>query len=396
VGNVTLPGAVDIDAEVPMSFEPSKDGKERTLKVMTLRDIIRRIYAKIGGRKIPVILYAFKTPQGHYQLWFWDTVPEILNFVTLFARQGAAYIWHQCRGWGWQQGPMKRLFQASFSSEVGHSAMNSKWCSRRNCAFEIEMSPEAAALLNFGNSPFILKEGEDKHARQKSIKGVVSHGNIKPNEVGRMEVDDLASLGDESNARTVFLGDDDEDKYEDDDLDDDVSSMGDDDFDEDSENEEEKTVAGGDDEGDEYMEDASGDDDDSAFSAVDDRRKDLDGLNHSGRKLRGEAEEAASRVRIDAALCNRIEELEEEKKQMERQMNQKVSALENMMSKLMKQLAAQNAINTGNASNAEGKSDATKDANNEERSGPGAADTGEKEGSTSPATGVSGAPAGVK
>jgi hypothetical protein len=81
---------------------------------------------------------------------------------------------------------------------------------------------------------------------------------------------------------------------------------------------------------------------------------------------------------------------------MERQMNQKVSALENMMSKLMKQLAAQNAIDTGNASNPKGKSDATKDANNEEHSGPGATNTGEKEGSTSPATGVSGAPAGVK
>ena len=92
---------------------------------------------------------------------------------------------------------MKRLFQASFSSEVGHSAMNSKWCSQRNCAVEIEMSPEAAALLNFGNSPFILKEGEDKDARKKSIKSAVSygHGNIKPNEVGGMDADDLASLG---------------------------------------------------------------------------------------------------------------------------------------------------------------------------------------------------------
>ena len=123
---MTLLGAVNIDAEVPMSFEPNGDGKECTLKVMMLRDIIRRIYVKIGGRKILVFLYAFTTPQGHYQLWFWDTVPEIRNFVTLFARQGAAYIWHQCKRWGWQQGPMKRLFQASFSSEVGHSAMNSK------------------------------------------------------------------------------------------------------------------------------------------------------------------------------------------------------------------------------------------------------------------------------
>ena len=291
---------------------------------------------------------------------------------------------------------MKKLFQASFSSEVGHSAMNSKWCSRCNCAVEIEMSPEAAALLNFGNSPFILKEGEDKDACKKSIKGAVSHGNIKPNEVGGMDADDLASLGDESNAKTVFLVDDDKDEYENDDLDDDVSSMGDDDFDEDSEDEEEKTVAGGDDDGDEYMEDVSGDDDDSAFSTVNDHRKDLDGLKQSGRNVRGEAEEAATRVRVDAALHNRIDELEEKKKQMEQQMSQKVSALENMMSELMKQLAAQNAINDGSDPKAEGKSDATKDANDEEHSGPGAAVTGEKEGTTSPVTCGSSASAGIK
>jgi hypothetical protein len=69
---------------------------------------------------------------------------------------------------------MKRLFQASFSPEIGHSAMNSKWCSRHNCAVEIEMSLEAAALLNFGSSPFILKEGEDKASRQKTRAKVLS------------------------------------------------------------------------------------------------------------------------------------------------------------------------------------------------------------------------------
>eukprot|EP00956_Cyclotella_meneghiniana_P032415 scaffold89146_cov64-Cyclotella_meneghiniana.AAC.6 len=202
------------------------------------------------------------------------------------------------------------------------------------------MSPEAAALLNFGNCPFILKEGEDKDARKKSIKGTVSHGNIKPNEIGGMDADDLASLGDESNAKTVFLVNDDEDEYEDDDLDDDVSSIDDDDFSEDSEDEEEKTVASGDDDGDEYMEDACGYDDDSAFSTVNERRKDLDGLKQSGRNVRGEAKEAASRASADEALRNRIDELEEEKKQMEQQMNHKVSALESMMNELMKQLAA--------------------------------------------------------
>jgi hypothetical protein len=75
---------------------------------------------------------------------------------------------------------MKRLFQGSFSPQVSISAMNSKWCSRRNCAVEIEMSPEATALLNFGNSPFILKEGEEKRARHESMKGTITRGNIKP------------------------------------------------------------------------------------------------------------------------------------------------------------------------------------------------------------------------
>jgi hypothetical protein len=387
-----------MDAEVSMSFDPAVDEKERTIKTMTLRDIIHCIYVKIGGRKTPVFLYAFKTPQGHYQLWFWDTVPQIRDFINLFASQGAAYVWHQCRRWGWQQGPMKRLFQASFSPEIGHSAMNSKWCSHRNCAVEIEMSPEAAASLNFGSSPFILKEGEDKASRQKTeTKGVISRGNIKPDEIGGMDADDLLSLGDESNAHTVFQDEDDEDEYEDDDLDDDVSSMGDDIFEDDMEDDEENTVAQDDDKGDEYMEDAGdNDDDDSAFSTVDSRRKDLDGHKESGRTVRGEADEAASRARIDAALRDWIEELEEEKLLMQQNMNQKVSTLENMMAVLMKQLAANTAAEAGEGSNVNEQADGKRSADNEEHSGPGAADTGKKEGSTSPETGDSGAPAGIK
>jgi hypothetical protein len=43
-----------------------------------------------------------------------------------------------------------------------------------------------------------------------------------------MDADDLASLGEKSNAQTVFNDEDDEDDYEDDDMDDEVSSMGDD------------------------------------------------------------------------------------------------------------------------------------------------------------------------
>jgi hypothetical protein len=114
------------------------------------------------------------------------------------------------------------------------------------------MSPEAAALLNFGSSPFILNEGEDKASRQKTeTKGVISRGNIKPDEIGGMDADDLASLGDETNAQTVFPDKDDEDEYEDDDLDDDVSSMGDNDFEDDIEEDNENTVAQDEDDGDE-------------------------------------------------------------------------------------------------------------------------------------------------
>jgi uncharacterized protein (DUF2345 family) len=67
-----------------------------------------------------------------------------------------------------------------------------------------------------------------------------------------------------------------------------------------------------------------------------------------------------------------------------------------MMAELMKQLAAKTAAETGDAANVDEQADGKRSAVNEEHSGPGAADTGEKEGSTSPATGDSGAPAGIK
>jgi hypothetical protein len=60
-----------------------------------MRDVVHRIYVKIGGRKISVFLYAFKTAQRCYQLWFYDTVPQISEFVSVFARQGPAYMWHR-------------------------------------------------------------------------------------------------------------------------------------------------------------------------------------------------------------------------------------------------------------------------------------------------------------
>ena len=163
---------------------------------------------------------------------------------------------------------------------------------------------------------------------------MISRGNIKPDEIGGMDADDLASVGDMSNAQTVLIDDDDASEYEDDDLDDNVSSMGDEEYDDYSDDEEETVVK--DDEANECMEEElNGGDDDSAFSTVDGRQKDLDGLKEKGRDIR--------RYEREEALKDRIEELEEEKKLMEEQMNRKVSALEQMfqsqMNELMKKLA---------------------------------------------------------
>jgi hypothetical protein len=104
------------------------------------------------------------------------------------------------------------------------------------------MSAKAAAFLNFGNSPFILGGGESKDARKNKAKGVIQRGNLKPEDIGGTDVDDLESLGDTSNAQTVFQDDDDD--YEDDDIDkddDDVSRLSEEEYEE-GDNEDEKTV----------------------------------------------------------------------------------------------------------------------------------------------------------
>jgi hypothetical protein len=329
VGNVSLPGAIDIDEEVTMFFEPEQEGKVRAFKRVTVRDIIKKIYVKISGRKIPVFLYCFKSPQGHYQLWFWDTVPEIREFVEVFSKQGAAYIWHRCRLWGWELAPLKRLFLASFNTTTSISAMNSKWCAKRKCAVQIQMSAEAAAEFNFGNNPFVLKEGEDKAARQKREKGIIQRGNIRPEEIGGVDADDLYSVGDESNAETIFVSDEDEEVY-DDYEDDDVSMM--------SENEgfeddgDESTVqpneSGSDiEEEDEEMEDEA-DEEDSAFST----KAGLDDLAARGRKVRGDgAEELKHRekqMKDDAAA------FEHEKSTARQDMAKKAKEMEDILARL--------------------------------------------------------------
>jgi hypothetical protein len=285
--------------------------------MVSVRDIIERLYVKIAGRKIPVFLYAFKSGQGHYQFWFWDTVNEIRDYVNLFSQQGTALIWHQCRKWGWQQGPLKRLFLASFDSSTAISAMNSKWSAKKNRAIEISMSAEASAFLNFGNSPFILGEGESKDARKQKSKGVIQRGNLKPEDIGGTEADDLESLGDMSNAQTVF--NDNDDDYEDDDVeedDDDVSKLSEDEYEID-EDEDEKTVNQdyGEETDDEEMEEASDEDHDSAFST----KADLDDLKEGGRRVRRDS---------GANYTKRIQELEEEKRLAEERMAQHVKEME--------------------------------------------------------------------
>eukprot|EP00956_Cyclotella_meneghiniana_P005297 scaffold6643_cov38-Cyclotella_meneghiniana.AAC.1 len=280
VGNVTLPGALNIDAEMPIYFEElNAEGEvaKYTYKTMTVRDVIRKAYVKIGGRKIPVFQYASKTSGGHYQLWFWDTVPEIRDFVNMFSRQGAAYLWHKCMQWGWSQKETRDLFQKSFDSNTAISAMNSKWSDKKGCAVEIELSPEAAAFLNFGSNPYILNEGEDKE----------DSSSDEEDDVSQMSEDENQSSSDESTvAQAKGSGEDsDEEEYED------------------------------------YV---VGSDDDSAFSTKA-GREELDSLKKQGKKIGEETareyQEKIKAMEIERqaekeAMNARMAELEERNRQM--------------------------------------------------------------------------------
>lgn len=381
VGSVTLPGCISLDKEVTMFFEPEEEGRVRSFKTVTLRYIINKLYVKIGKRKIPVFLYGFKTSHGQYQFYFWDTVPEIQEFVNLFSRQGAALIWHRCINWGWQPGPLKRLFLESFDPSTSIGAMNSKWCPRKQCAIEIAVTAEAAAFLNFGNSPFILQEGESKDSRKKKKeKGVITRGNLKAGQLGGKEADDLESLGDTSNAETVFRHsqeDDDQDEYDEDD--DDISRLSDEDeFDIEQDDDDEHTVNGEADysseEEDEEMEEED-EDDDSAFST----KSGLDDLKRSGRQVRRDS---------DTAYLKRIRELEEEKRLAEERMERRVKEMESIfdanMATVMERLKKK-----------EQELDAVMAKMSvEQEATPEAASKNTKEGSDSPMDSAGGTPAG--
>ena len=88
-----------------------------------------------------------------------------------------------CNGVG-ERNETKKLFMKSFDSTTAVSAMNSKWSDKKGCAVKIEMSPKAAAFLNLGSSPFIVKDGEDKLSRKKAGKGTIRRGNLKPEDIG--------------------------------------------------------------------------------------------------------------------------------------------------------------------------------------------------------------------
>ena len=367
VGSVTLPGAVSIDKEVAMYFEAEQEGKSRPFKMVTLRDIISKLYVKVGNRKISAFLYGFKTANGQYQFWFWDTVPEIREYVNLFSRQAPSLIWHRCRKWGWQQGPMKRLFLASFDSATATSAMNSKWSEKKQRAIEIAISPEAAAYLNFGNSPFILQDGENKDARHVKKKGVIQRGNMKPDEIGGVEADDLESVSDVLNAKTVFNKGDSEDEEENSDEDDGISRLSDDeegDIEEDDDDE--KTVNHDyfSESDDEEMEDGT-QDHDSAFST----KADLDDLKEGGRRVRRDS---------DSNYFRRIQQLEEEKRAAEQCMKDRMKEMETLFDENMKTVLAR-------LKSKEAEVDAMmKKMSSSNEASPEAARKGTKEGASSP------------
>ena len=296
VGNIVLSGIIDLDAEVTMTFA----GQEGVTKVVSLRTILHMTYAKVGDRKLPLFLYAFAMKNGKHQLWFWDKVPEIKEFVMKHGVNVPGYLWHCCKGWGLDTKPLKALFQASFDSEMAVKAMNSKWSTKKQKLVDVEVTGEAAEFLHFGTSPFILAEGE---TMKKRAKPVINASNLR-GKVGGIDADEIDSVDRQSHADTVFhdLDSDDSDESGSDDEeeeDDDVSAMGDD---EGFEEEEEATVKGNESSGESESE-AEENDEDSAFAT----KADLDELKRKGKKVR------SAKISAD----ERVQQLEKEKAQMQ-------------------------------------------------------------------------------
>jgi hypothetical protein len=208
--------------------------------------------------------------------------------------------------------------------------MNSKWSEKKNCAVEIAITPEAAAFLNFGNSPFILNEGESKDAHHTKKKGVIQRGNLKPEDIGGVDADDLESVGDVSNAKTVFCkGEESDDEEYDSNEDDGVSRLSDDEEFDVDDDDDEKTINQDflNDSDEDDMDVQEDDDHDSAFST----KVDLDDLKKGGRRVRRDS---------DANYLRRIQELEERKKAAEEKLKAEQMAAEQKAQDRMKEMEA--------------------------------------------------------
>lgn len=339
VGSVFLPGVIDVDTEFPIYFEEYKAGATRTPKWMSLRDVLRKVYVKIGDRKFSVFQYCFRTRGGTFQAWFWDTVPDIRDFVNTYASHIGSYLWHRLRLWGWETKSMKRLFEGSFDSDTAIAAMNSKWNEKKKKVIEVAIGSEAAQFMKFGSSPFILATGETALKRPPSKKAKISRSNLGPDQTGGIDIEDLESVSGESHAETVFHGKvSDEEMSEEDD--DDVSAMDenegfeddddestkagaamelDDESEAESEDGDESTKAGAY-RGQNTVETSEEEDSADARSAGESTKADLDDLKMKGKKVREDPEENETIDQLKTLIAAQAKMMSE--------MNMKLAALE--------------------------------------------------------------------
>jgi hypothetical protein len=334
VGNAVLSGFVNIDYPVAICFQNHKEGETRKFREMTMRDVLHKLYIKLDGRKFPVFLYCFRNYRDQYQIWFWDKVPEIREFVKSIIQVLPSYIWHTCYRWGWDMSSVKRLFDNTFTSDISIRAQNSQWSKAKNKVIEVVSGTEADARLNFGTSPFILERGEDMKQARPTKRIKIVHSNISPGKKGGCDLDDgIKSVGGQSCADTVYqdgMGDFDGD---------DVSEMGEDEgFEEDddaaAESEAEDTVHEGgfnnrgdeDEEEEDDEEDDSNeeDDDDSTFGTMDELKK-------RGRKISGEMAAAYELEIASLKAANEFMQttLLEQMAQMQRQFQEELNMMRN-------------------------------------------------------------------
>ena len=302
---------------------------------MSIRDILGKVYLKMGSRKIQVFLYSFGTASGLQQLWFWNTVPEIKSFVENICRNMPGYLWHRCTQWGWGGRTTTKAIYCGDGLQTATRAMNSKWSEKNQRVIECAVGSDAANMVNFGTPPFILKEGETELASVRKQRAKITGSNIEAGMKGGIcEDDDLASIGDESYAETVYRA---SSKYNVDEEDD-ISEYGDEEHEEEFPlSDDESTVYRKSDESD----GSAPDGEDTAFSTkagrrntgVDDGSDDsyndmsfstkagnchkalesLDDLKRAGRKVHKDDEAEASAVQLAELEAKRQEDLAEQR-----------------------------------------------------------------------------------